>query len=184
MAAFTVIDHQELGVSQWAPSGNTTVASWTKSSIPDTYDHLMLKVSARTDSGYYGYVDVQLNADTTAGSTAANYSYTRLYAYPNRTSDRATSNAYIFQTTGSSSTANTFGTATLWIPNYANTANFKSMLALSAGENASSSTGEWILMAGAGLWSATPAAVDQITLVPNADFLQYSTFTLYGVTGA
>jgi len=71
MAAFTVIDHQELGVSQWAPSGNTTVASWTKSSIPDTYDHLMLKVSARTDSGYYGYVDVQLNADTTAGSTAA-----------------------------------------------------------------------------------------------------------------
>ena len=180
MAAFTVIDHQELGVSEWAPSGNATVTSWTKSSIPDTYDHLMLKVSARTNSGYYGYVDVQLNADT----TAANYSCTRFYAYPNMTSDRTTSNAYIFQTTGSSSTANTFGTATLWIPNYANTANFKSMLALSAGENASNQSSEWILMAGAGLWSATPAAVDQITLVPNADFLQYSTITLYGVTGA
>ncbi len=180
MAAFTVIDHQELGVSAWAPSGNTTVSSWTKSSIPDTYDHLMLKVSARTNSGYYGYVDVQLNADT----TAANYSCTRFYAYPNMTSDRTTSNAYIFQTTGSSSTANTFGTATLWIPNYANTVNFKSMLALSAGENASNQSSEWILMAGAGLWSATPAAVDQITLVPNADFLQYSTITLYGVTGA
>ena len=172
MAAFTVIDHTELTGS---------AASWTKSSIASSYDHLMLKVSARTGSGYYGYVDVQLNADT----TAANYSYTRLYAYPNMTSDRATSNAYIFQTTGSSSTANTFGTATLWIPNYANESNFKQMLALSAGENASSSTSQWILMAGAGLWSATPAvAVDQITLVPNADFLQYSTITLYGVTGA
>ncbi len=172
MAAFTVIDHTELTGS---------AASWTKSSIASSYDHLMLKVSARTGSGYYGYVDVQLNADT----TAANYSCTRFYAYPNMTSDRTTSNAYIFQTTGSSSTANTFGTATLWIPNYANESNFKQMLALSAGENASSSTSQWILMAGAGLWSATPAvAVDQITLVPNADFLQYSTITLYGVTGA
>jgi|OM-RGC.v1.021213007 hypothetical protein len=169
MAAFTVIDHTEL---------SSAASSWTKSSIPSTYDHLMLKVSARTNSGYYGYVDVQLSADTTAG----NYSYTRLYAYRDPpTSDRATANAYIFQTSGSSSTADTFGTATLWIPNYANTANFKQMLASSAGENASTTDSQWIVMWGAALWQST-AAVDQITLVPNADFLQYSTFTLYGIT--
>ena len=172
MPAFTVIDHTELGAS---------ASSWTKSSIPSSYDHLMLKVSARTNSGYTGYVDVQLSADT----TAANYSYTRLYAYQSAgpISDRATANAYVIQTSGSSSTADTFGTATLWIPNYANTANFKPMLSMTAGENASSTDSQWIVMAGAALWQST-AAVNQITLVPNADFLQYSTFTLYGVTGA
>ena len=171
MAAFTVIDHTELSGS---------AASWTKSSIASSYDHLMLKVSARTNSGYTGYVDVQLSADTTAG----NYSYTRLYAYTSTPiSDRATANAYVIQASGSSSTADTFGTATLWIPNYANTANFKPMLSMTAGENASTTNSQWIVMAGAALWQST-AAVNQITLVPNADFLQYSTFTLYGVTGA
>ncbi len=172
MPAFTVIDHTELGAS---------ASSWDVASIPSSYDHLMLKVSARTNSGYTGYVDVQLSADT----TAANYSYTRLYAYQSAgpISDRATANAYVIQTSGSSSTADTFGTATLWIPNYANTANFKPMLSMTAGENASSTDSQWIVMAGAALWQST-AAVNQITLVPNADFLQYSTFTLYGVTGA
>ena len=171
MAAFTVIDHTELGAS---------ASSWTKSSIASSYDHLMLKVSARTNSGHTGYVDVQLSADT----TAANYSYTRLYSYTNTPiSDRATANAYVIQTSGSSSTADTFGTATLWIPNYANTANYKQMLSATAGENASTTDSQWIVMAGAAMWQST-AAVDQITLVPNADFLQYSTFTLYGVTGA
>jgi hypothetical protein len=35
------------------------------------------------------------------------------------------------------------------------------------------------------LWGAT-SAVDQITLTPEAgdNFVQYSTFTLYGITGA
>ena len=171
MPVFTVIDHTELGAS---------ASSWTKSSIASSYDHLMLKVSARTNSGFYGYINVQLSADT----TAANYSYTRLYAYRDPLdADRATTNANIIQTSGSSSTADTFSSATLWIPNYANTANFKQMFATSAGENASATDSQWVLMLGAALWQST-AAVNQITLVPNADFLQYSTFTLYGVTGA
>lgn len=171
MAVFTVINHTVL---------STVASSWTKSSIPSSYDHLMLKVSARTNSGYTGYVDVQLSGDT----TAANYSYTRLYVY-NATpiTDRATSNAYIVQTTGSSGTADTFGWATLWIPHYANTANYKQMASLTGAENASATDSRWILMSGAAMWQST-AAVDQITLVPSADFLQHSSFILYGVKGA
>jgi len=41
MAAFTVIDHTELGAA---------ASSWDVTSIPSSYDHLLVKVSARSDS--------------------------------------------------------------------------------------------------------------------------------------
>jgi hypothetical protein len=85
-----------------------------------------------------------------------------------------------------SQAANTFGSATYWIPHYSNTANFKQMISRSAAEDASTTDLDWILAMEAGLWSATPAAVDEITLTAGAadDFVQYSTFDLYGITGA
>ena len=174
MAVFTVIEHDELTGS---------AASWTESSISASYAHLMLKVSARVDSGYYGYIDVQLNGDT----TAANYSYTRLYAYQTGASkpvsDRGTANAYIMQTTGSSSTADTFGTGTMWIPNYANTTGFKqATVRASFTDIATSSAVRDSLTA---CMFHSTAAVNQITVTPlYANMVQHSTFTLIGVTGA
>ena len=84
-----------------------------------------------------------------------------------------------------SSTADTFGSGTLWIPHYANTANFKQVLIQAACEGATTTDYQWGLALAAGLWSST-AAVNQITLGPltGTNFVQYSTFTLYGVTGA
>ena len=75
--------------------------------------------------------------------------------------------------------------ATVWIPNYANTANFKQTLHQWAQENDSATDYEWFIGFIAGLWQDT-SAVDQITLTPldGDNFVQYSTFTLYGVTGA
>ena len=86
--------------------------------------------------------------------------------------------------TAASSTADTFGVGTVWIVHYA-TANFKQILARSAAEGATTTDYQWGLNVVAGLWSDT-SAVDQITLTPQSgdDFVQYSTFTLYGVTGA
>jgi hypothetical protein len=186
MAAFTVIDHQELGVSQWAPSGNTTVSSWTKSSIPDTYDHLMLKVSARTDrSGYYyDEMDITLNADT-----GNNYSSTTLYTgslTPDSTRNSNQASGAYFDCTSGGTLASTFSANTLWIPHYANTTNYKQVLHESAVVNDSATDARWYLLVTAMLWSATPAAVHTITLTPEAgdDFVRYSTITLYGVTGA
>ena len=115
MAAFTVIDHTEL-------TGSAT--TWTKSSIPSSYDHLYLEFSTRSDSpsGERDEADVTLNGDS-----GTNYSLTQLWggsATPG--SQRTTGVAMIDKNyiNGDTSTADTFGSGTLWIPHYANTANF------------------------------------------------------------
>ena len=176
MATFTVIDHTELGAA---------ASSWDVTSIPSSYDHLLVKVSARSDSSdtYGGEVRVTLNGDT-----GSNYSGTILWAYQSIVqSTRASSAAYMNYSyvSDASQAANTFGSATYWIPHYSNTANFKQMISSSAAEDTSSTDSDWILAVEAGLWQDT-SAVDQITLTAGAadDFVQYSTFTLYGVTGA
>jgi hypothetical protein len=175
MAAFTVIDHTEL-------SGSAT--TWTKSSIPSSYDHLYLEFSARSDdSSYRDEVEVNLNADT-----GNNYSLTQLFGVSGTPgSQRSSGIAKIDKNylPAASSTADTFGTGTLWIPHYSNTANFKQVLIQAAGEGATTTDYQWGISVCAGLWSST-AAVNQITLGPltGTNFVQYSTFTLYGVTGA
>ncbi len=176
MATFTVIDHTELGAA---------ASSWDVTSIPSSYDHLLVKVSARSDSSdtYGGEVRVTLNGDT-----GSNYSGTILWAYQSTPqSTRASSAAYMNYSyvSDASQAAGTFGSATYWIPHYSNTANFKQMISSSAAEDTSSTDSDWILAVEAGLWQDT-SAVDQITLTAGAadDFVQYSTFTLYGVTGA
>ena len=176
MAAFTVIDHTEL-------TGSAT--TWPKSSIPSSYDHLYLEFSTRSDSpsGERDEADVTLNGDS-----GTNYSLTQLWggsATPG--SQRTTGVAMIDKNyiNGDTSTADTFGSGTLWIPHYANTANFKQVLIQAACEGATTTDYRWGLSVCAGLWSDT-SAVDQITLAPHTgtNFVQYSTFTLYGVTGA
>jgi len=173
-AAFTVIDHTEL-------SGSAT--TWTKSSIPSSYDHLYLEFSARSDRGSSSRdeMTVRLNGDT-----GSNYSVTQMFAVSagsigsQRQSTTAIEKIYL---PASSSTADTFGAGTLWIPNYANTANFKQVLIQAACEGATNTNYEWGLAVCAGLWTST-AAVNQITLgiLTGTNFVQYSTFTLYGVT--
>ena len=176
MAAFTVIDHTEL-------TGNA--ASYDVTSISASYDHLYLTTSTRTDDVvYFDKVGLRFNGDT-----GTNYSWTRLNAGTSTpTSSRGdtdTSIEGLYPATGSSADANTFGAMTMWIPNYANTANFKQIVAEYAVENTSSTDWQWFLGLAAGLWQDT-SAVDQITLTPldGDNFVQYSTFTLYGVTGA
>mgnify|MGYP003149608869 CR=1 FL=1 len=178
MAAFTVIEHQELGAS---------AATITFASIPSSYDHLYLTGSVRTDeSTYTSLVNWAFNNDTAGG----NYSYTLLRAYS------ATPNSYRQSTSdgggrlaliaaGASVLADTFGTFTAWIPYYANTANFKQVLISAAQENNSTTDSQWRIAQWALLWHAT-AAVSEIDLTVNSgdDFVQYSNLTLYGVTGA
>ena len=177
MAAFTVIDHTELGAA-------ASTVSFT--SIASSYDHLMLLSSARCDhSGANNSYKFQLNGET----AATNYSYTDLFAATStpaseRYTSEATAAGYV-RVPGATATADTFSVTKFWIPNYANTANFKQVLTLNTQENASTTDNEWNLKMVAGLWSNTDA-IDEITLGPlgSGDFVQYSTFTLYGITGA
>ena len=86
---------------------------------------------------------------------------------------------------GPSALADTFGTTTLWIPNYANTTNFKSIFFSSTAPNASTTNSQWALKLTAGMWSST-AALTSFSMGINGthNFVQYSNYTVYGVTGA
>jgi hypothetical protein len=174
MAAFTVIDHTEL-------SGNAT--SYTVSSISASYDHLYLVASARSDTSVYiDFCQFEFNTDT----TGSNYSTTWLDASTTTpTSNRATTYAHGGFVPDASSTASTFGATTLWIPNYANTTNFKQSILSSSVTGNTSTNNEWIQMLAANLWHST-AAINEVKWFTSGgdNFVQYSTFTLYGVTGA
>ena len=178
MAAFTVIDHTEL-------TGTTNSIEFT--SISGSYDHLYIEASLRTDSS-----DTPRNGMLQLGNgsvdTGTNYSDTQLYAQTaTPASSQPTGETYMsgFKIVGTDGLADTFTSATFWIPNYANTANFKQVVVSGVCPNNSTSDNEWHVGVSAGLWSATSAVdVVKISCFPTADLVQYSTSTLYGVTGA
>ena len=178
MAAFTVIDHTELGAS---------ASSWTKSSIASSYDHLYLVASMRSDRvNAEDQFHVRLNGSTDADD----YSSTYLYA-AEATPDSTAATTGDFgswkygQAPGTSALADTFAAWTLWIPNYANTANYKQFLTATALEGASTTAYYYADIMRADLWSS-PAAIDEIQLlsaVGSSNFVADSVFDLYGLTG-
>jgi len=176
MAVFTVIDHEEF-------TGATSY--WEHTGIPTTYDHLLLMVSGRSDSAGVGRYGTLQFGDGSV-DTGSNYSTTSLMARTATPVSERNAEAFIrcFYANDDNDTADTFSIIKAWIPNYANTANFKPAIIQAAAENASTSDNTWGLGLNAGLWSSTDN-IERIRLSLSAgDWMQYSTFTLYGVTGA
>ena len=174
MAVWNIIDHEEL---------TGAAATWTSTTIPSSYNHLYLTISARSSLGgsnWYDYVDVQFNGEV----TGTNYASTGVYGQSSVSSWQATgANGLdrLILINADGSTANTFGTASIWIPNYDDTAIYKQALARYATEAASAVSGEFVFGGGVGQWAST-AAITSITIDPqNGDLMQYSSFTLYGI---
>jgi len=180
MPAFTVIQHDEI-------SGSST-GTWSKSSIPSSYDHLMLKISLRSDvSDFEDYWGLRLNSD----STASKYSYTNLHAYgttvaSSRAASGGSADGFVnmVPSTAATATADTYSSQTIWIPHYANTTNYKQVLSTAAVENASTTENRLVMEAGLFADTAAIHTVLVMNSVSADNFVQYSTFTLYGVTGA
>ena len=175
MAVFTVIDHTEL---------TGTTASWSKTSIPSSYDHLYLCWSARSDhSAYRDAIYCNVNSDT-----GSNYSMTHLFTGSSTPSSYRTSGVTAWtdfaDNPAATALADTFGTGSMWLPHYSNSANFKQCYANSATTNNSTTDYQWGIQVIAGLWSSTAAVTALALTLQNGDFVQYSSFTLYGVTGA
>ena len=80
--------------------------------------------------------------------------------------------------------ADTFSTLKIWIPNYSNAANFKQDIIQTAVENNVTNGAQWYLSQTAGLWADQEAITDIGVSEPNSGMIQYSSFTLYGITGA
>jgi hypothetical protein len=154
--------------------GSSTI-SFT--SIPGTYTDLCLKVSARTDAAGIGdYLYMSLNGNT------SNNSYKQLQGSGSAASSSggsgATNNTGVSTADGATATANTFGNAEIYIPNY-------------AGSTAKSASGDGVsennaTAARADLWAylnSGTSAITSISLAPGngVNFVQYTTATLYGI---
>jgi hypothetical protein len=181
MAAFTVIEHDEIG------SGG--VASWSETGISASYDHLLLKASIRSE-----YVNstadgvLQLNED----ATTSLYSDTNLYARTStvestRTSSGAGITSWRMPADWSATAGdNVFGNLNVWIPNYSNTTNFKQVLLTCGFSPADAQNYVWGEYVTAGLVQIT-GAITAVTVTIGglgSGIAEFSTFTLYGVTGA
>ena len=167
----TLISSQTLG---------GTTASVTFSSIPSTYNDLKLVVSARGDgSATFGVINFKLNGDT-----ANNYSITWIQSNSSSSvGSSRVSNTYPdnnMELTESSATANTFGSLEIYIPNY-NSTGSKPFFDMGVTENNLATAGAAAIESGAHLYRGT-SGISSITLTPSSgNFVQYSSFYLYGI---
>ena len=177
MAVWNVIDHTELTGS---------AATYDVSSIPTdgTYDHLYLAMSVRTDSsGFYESLYLRFNGDS-----GSNYSAVALYAgttTPSSNKNDSVAQIENIYVSTASHLADTFSPIRIWIPNYANSANFKPLFLSSNAVGNSSTNNQWYVSYTGGMWADTDA-IDQltVTIAGGDSFVEYSTFTLYGLVGA
>lgn len=171
-ATYTPIQTYTLG----SASGTVTF-----SSIPSTYTDLRLVTVTRGTTTAYVAPAIQFNTDTSSGST--NYSWTALFGdgatpYSYRVSNQNTISGE--QVPRSNDASGLFGIVTFDIQNYSNATTYKTVLVRNSSLGANG-----IAYAGVGLWRATPAAINTITVksgTPN--FEVGSTFTLYGIAAA
>jgi hypothetical protein len=154
---------------------NASASSVSFQNIPQSgYTDLKIVMSARiTRSG--SVTDIM---NVSFNGTSTNESSRRLEG--NGSSASSASNALLlaYQASSTDATANTFGNAEFYIPNYTSS-NFKS--ASNDGVSENNGTTAYAGFA-ANLWSNT-AAITSITFTPDAgsDFVQYSSFSLYGL---
>lgn len=144
-------------------------------SIPSTYTDLVLKVSARGslsqtfDTLYYrlnGSSSVVYTRRTLSGTGSGTGSGTS-------TDDRQ----LVGETSGNTATANTFGNAEIYFPNYTGSANKSS--SMDVVQETNGTTAYQYLTAG--LFANTAAISSISLLIYSGTFLQYSTAYLYGL---
>lgn len=149
----------------------------TFSSIPQTYQHLQLRVVGRsTDSGTKSSLYVAANADY-----GSNYAYHHLTGDGSAVSASGTANGGVVVAyralTGPSAGASTFGVAVIDILDYRSAKN-KTFRSLSGNDN--NGSGEVTLSSS--LWMST-AAITALIVSTNLNLAQNTVASLYGVVG-
>ena len=150
------------------------------SNIPQTYSHLFLIFTTRSDySGFYTQLAIQLNGDT-----GANYDGEHLYGTGGAvkaSADVTATYAHLLAIPAANATANCPASATIWIPNYGDTTFFKIIITHNGTFVQLGNSNANLTENLASLWRST-AAINQITLFPtqNSNFVAGSIFSLYG----
>lgn len=157
----------------------TAQASIEFTSIPQTYTDLLVVASIRTARTDQNFDDIvfRFNGD----STASRYTFRRLFGNGSAASSSsgALDRGYFGVFPSDTSTANTFGNGSLYIPNYAGATN-KSSSSDTVSENNATASAHIIL---ANLYSAT-TAISSILFFSDqsANLMAGSTISLYGIT--
>ena len=155
--------------------GAAGASSVTFNSIPSTgYTDLVIKVSGRsTNASNFD------NPRLTINSSTSTFTRREIYAESGSVGSESVADRIIGVIPAANATASTFGSLDFYLPNYTSS-NYKSYSVDSVTENNSTTQASWLL---AGLWSTTSAITTiAITLNSAANFAQYSTFSLYGVS--
>jgi hypothetical protein len=150
----------------------STTGSVIISSIPSTYQDLMLVVSARTDSSGLTSALLRFNGDT-----GSNYSSTMLLGNgTSATSERYSNESFVRvgYAIGSSQLASAYASQCIHILNYANTSTNKTVIA----RDASDTNGSGITQLSTGLWRNTSAIS---TIWYATSLVAGSTVTIYGI---
>jgi hypothetical protein len=154
-----------------ATVGSGGASSIDFTSIPSTYTDLVIYFSPRSTnvSAIYG-ATIQFN------SSSSNFSYRALYGNGSVAGSYLDTASWLGEVPAASSTSNTFGNVSIYIPNYSGSTN-KSFSIDNVGENNATAARADLI---AELWSNT-AAINSVKLQSAVNFAQYSTATLYGI---
>lgn len=148
------------------------VANITFSSIPQTATDLVILFSGRCTVGWIDYTLLFNGSATGFTRQTAGVSQGGLSA------SRGTNNNYLGAINNPDHVANTFASNTIYIPNYAGSAN-KAFLIDGVNENTSSNVDMRLNVGG---WANT-AAINSITIATITDNIaQYSSASLYTIT--
>ena len=157
---------------------STSTASVTFSSIPATYTHLQIRGIVKTNAGSDTQNYMRFNGDT-----GSNYSTHYLYGYGEDPvgAGAGASTSFMSAAAVTSDGANVFSAFVMDVVDYADTNKYKTLRALSGNDT----NGAGYVWFSSGNWRNT-AAVTSITIYNNGsnNFLQYSSFALYGIKAA
>lgn len=170
----SLTDYESISTVTVGAGGSSAI---TFSSIPSTYTHLQVRYIARSAvSDVSDNIWSRFNSDT-----GSNYTFHLLEG----TGSAAAAGAGTSQTrnlfgrcAGNTAGSNIFGAAVIDILDYANTNKYKTIRNLAGDDR----NGGGSIRFESGLWLNT-AAVNTLTITTNGfgNFLQYSSFALYGI---
>ena len=154
--------------------GAASVTLPATGSIAATYTDLKISISARSSNASDNdAINLYFNADTTSG----NYSCIAVYGTGSSASAYSTTRRFGSISAGNN-TASTFGNLDLYIPNYTSS-NQKSYSSDSVTENNATTAYTELV---AGKWTGTAAITSVTFSLGSGNFVEGSTFYLYGIS--
>jgi hypothetical protein len=161
-------------------TANATTINFT--GIPAGYEHLQLRIHARSDHPSFGGVDGIVRFNNDSSSTYA-WHYMIGSGGPGMGASATINTTSIVPgiiASGNGSPSNIYATTIMDILDYSSASKFKTTRSLDGLENNQSSGRD--LRLSSGLWRNTSAITSiTITSSPSQNFIQYSQFALYGV---